>query len=553
MDTVMRIPKKILVNEKGFALLLIIFGFFGLSVMTMQYKKQLDEYREAILENAHVHILGLVNLKTWNDFYDGVYVKKRPDIAKNTYIDNDVIVTDTNESLIRINHAWMIRQLSERINSKMYSFTISSLHPKNPVNKAERFEARALHYLEQNPTSKYYYEFNDQEKKLYFLEPLKATDKCMQCHFYEKSGENRGGITVIHDTAFLYTQRQMLLIQSAVVAAIFVGMLFFIYKMYRLLLRRNRKLTHLNETLEEKVDERTRELDEKNSYLQAVLDSSPDIIIITDGEHLLSANGSFFSFFHYETLEAFKQEHDCICDFFDKVDELEYLHDKKIEGQLWPFYLLDHSDIRHKVQMTIDTQTLFFSIKARRLEGSENKVLVELSDITEVETQKKSFEKLAITDKLTGLINRFQFDILCVHTLNNAKRYSEPLSLIMFDIDFFKNVNDNFGHNIGDITLQHVAQTISKRLRSSDIFARWGGEEFMILLPKSGYDDAMKLAEDLRSCIESEVFNTIGHITISFGVAVMESDDDEASLQKRADKALYMAKHKGRNRVAFCC
>lgn len=549
----MHFPKKFLVNEKAFALLLIIFAFFGLSVMTIQYKSQMIEYKKAILENAHVHILGLINLKTWNDFYDGVYVKKRPDIVQNTYIDNDVIMTDTNQSFIRINHAWMLRQLSERIHSKMYSFTISSLHPKNPVNKVGEFEARALHYLEQNPSSKYYYEFNDQEKKLYFLEPLKETAKCTQCHIYEKVGENRGGITIIHDTAFLYTQRQMLLTQSLIIGAIFIGMLFFIYKMYCILLRHNRKLTHLNETLEEKVDERTRELDEQNIYLQAILDSSPDIIIITDGEHLLSANGSFFSFFHYETLEAFKKEHDCICDFFEKVDDLEYLHDKKIEGQLWPFYLLDHSDIRHKVQMTIDRETLFFSIKARRLEGSVNKVLVELSDITEVETQKKSFEKLAITDKLTGLINRFQFDILCAHTLNNAKRYGEPLSLIMFDIDSFKNVNDDFGHNIGDITLKHVAQTITQRLRSSDIFARWGGEEFMILLPKSGYEDAMKLAEELRRAIESEPFDTIGHITISFGVAVMEPNDDEASLQKRADKALYMAKNQGRNCVAFCC
>jgi|GEM_PF-1599298 len=549
----MQIPKKLLVNDKSFALLLIIFGLFGLSVMTIQYKNQMDEYKKAILENAHVHILGLINLKTWNDSYGGVYVKKRPEIVEKSYIDNDIIVTDTNESLIRINHAWMLRQLSERIHSKMYDFTISSLHPKNPVNKAERFEARALHYLEQNPTLNYYYEFNDQEKRLYFLEPLKATDKCIRCHYYEKPGENRGGITIVHDTGFLYTQRRILLIQSLIVGIIFIGMLFFIYKMYRLLLRHNRKLKHLNETLEEKVDERTRELDEQNNYLQAVLDSSPDIIIITDGEHLLSANGSFFSFFRYKTLEAFKQEHECICDFFDKVDELEYLHDKKINGQLWPFYLLDHSDIRHKVQMTIDRQTLFFSIKARRLEGSANKVLVELSDITEVESQKKSFEKLAITDKLTGLINRFQFDILCAHTLNNAKRYREPLSLIMFDIDFFKNVNDNFGHNIGDITLKHVAQSITERLRSSDIFARWGGEEFMILLPKSGYDDAMRLAEELRRAVESEPFDTIGHITISFGVAVMEIDDDEASLQQRADKALYIAKKKGRNRVEFCC
>jgi diguanylate cyclase (GGDEF)-like protein len=548
----MQVSKKFLVNEKVFALLLILFGFFGLAVMAMQYKSQMADYKKAILENAHVHILGLMNVKAWNDFYGGVYVKKRPEIVKNSYINNDAIVCDSNLTLICINHAWMLRQLAERNHSKMLSFKISSLHPKNPLNMANSFEIRALRYLEQNPQSKSYYEFDEKRKQLYFLEPLKTTEKCLQCHVNDHVGGIRGGIAIVHDISFLYKQRETLLQQSFIIVAIFVGMLISIYMMYCLLLRHNRKLTHLNETLEEKVNQRTRELDVQNIYLQAVLDSSPDIIIITDGEHLLSANRSFFSFFHYDSLESFRQEHDCICDFFEKVDDMEYLHDKMIEGQLWPFYLLDHLEIKHKVQMTIDNKTLFFSANARALQGSANKVLVEFSDITEVESQKKSFEKLATIDKLTGIVNRFQFDVLYTHTMLNAKRYHEPLTLIMFDIDFFKNVNDSFGHNVGDSTLQQVVHTIKQRLRSADIFARWGGEEFMILLPKSDSDDAIKLSEELRQAIENEPFEPIGHITISFGVASMKSSDDENSLLDRADKALYTAKNNGRNRVEYC-
>lgn len=548
----MRMPKKNFVTEKVFASLLIFFALFGLIVMGTHYKNHIDDYKKAILDNAHIHILGLVNLKTWNDSYDGVYVKKRLDADNAADNRNDSTVTDINHSFTRINHAWMLRQLSERSRCANYRFTISSLHPKNPLNKADHFEARALSYLERNRDTTYYYEFDERRQQLYYLEPLKTAEKCMQCHTNEKEGDIRGGITIVHDAGFYFEERKMFLIQTAVVGAIFFGMLFFIFRMYCLLLRRNRELIRLTETLEDKVNLRTNELDEQNNYLQAVLDSSPDIIIITDGEHLLSANGSFFNFFHYPTLDAFRAEHDCICDFFEKVDELEYLHDKKIEGQLWPFYLLDHPEIKHKVQMTIDAETLFFSIKARRLEGFSSKVLVELSDITDVEIQKKSFEKLAKIDKLTGLINRFQFDVLFTHAVQNAKRYREPLSLVMFDIDYFKKINDRYGHDIGDTALKHVALTITQRLRSADIFARWGGEEFMILLPKSDYDDTMKLAEDLRSVIENESFETIGHITISFGVALMQPSDDECSLLKRADQALYAAKNKGRNCVEFC-
>ncbi|HEX5329203.1 diguanylate cyclase [Sulfuricurvum sp.] len=507
--------------------------------------------KDAILQNDHAHILGLVNLKTWNDFYGGVYVVKRPDVQE-SLVDDISIRCDYNQTLIRINHAWMLRQLSERNRCTNYRFRISSLHPKNPINRANGFETRALRYMENNPESTFYYEFDDKHKKLYYLEPLTTSSKCLQCHNDEKVGGVRGGISIVHNVELFYKEREILFQQTAVVAVIFVGMLYLIYKMYALLLHRNGELTRMNETLEEKVDERTRELDSKNRYLQTILDNSPNIIIITDGEHLLKANGSFFTIFHYETLEAFRAEHDCICDFFEKVDELEYLHDKKIEGLLWPYYLISHPEIQHKVQMTIDEQIVYFSINARCLEGTCSNVLVELSDITEVELQKKSFEKLAKIDTLTGLINRFQFDVLYAHAIQNAKRYHEPLALIMFDIDFFKNINDRFGHDIGDHTLQHVAHTITQRLRSSDIFARWGGEEFMILLPKNDFDEAMTLAEDLRCAIENALFDTIGNITISFGVAVMQEGDDEALLLKRADQALYMAKEKGRNRVEFC-
>jgi diguanylate cyclase (GGDEF)-like protein len=119
----------------------------------------------------------------------------------------------------------------------------------------------------------------------------------------------------------------------------------------------------------------------------------------------------------------------------------------------------------------------------------------------------------------------------------------------MFDIDHFKQVNDNYGHDIGDKVLIKITNEVSKTIRETDIFARWGGEEFMILTPDTNLESAIGLAERTRRNIEMEEINKVGQITCSFGVTCFKKGDTFNSFVKRADNALYQDKESGRNKV----
>jgi two-component system cell cycle response regulator len=160
--------------------------------------------------------------------------------------------------------------------------------------------------------------------------------------------------------------------------------------------------------------------------------------------------------------------------------------------------------------------------------------------------------KLSRCDKLTGIYNRHGFEEMATSVMSVAIRYREPLSLIIFDIDFFKNVNDTYGHVIGDHVLKNVAQIAAKTIRHSDLLCRWGGEEFVILSPKTALDDAAILAERIRLAIEQldhEADDTTFRVTASFGVVTVEVEDSLDKIIQPADEALYRAKKKGRNRV----
>lgn len=159
--------------------------------------------------------------------------------------------------------------------------------------------------------------------------------------------------------------------------------------------------------------------------------------------------------------------------------------------------------------------------------------------------------RLATTDPLTKIGNRNQF-INFLHKLTaRIKRYPEPLSLLMIDIDHFKSVNDNFGHKAGDRILVELVKLVEKTIRNVDLFARWGGEEFLILLPNSDMEAGRQLAERIRHSVEKHIFSQPGHITISIGITAYHQDDTQKSFLDRVDQALYKAKHGGRNRVEW--
>lgn len=163
--------------------------------------------------------------------------------------------------------------------------------------------------------------------------------------------------------------------------------------------------------------------------------------------------------------------------------------------------------------------------------------------------QGKELLQLSQTDKLTNIHNRLYLDKVLLQSASQSKRYKTTFSLIVIDIDLFKQVNDKFGHLIGDKLLKQFSFLLSDNIRSSDVVGRWGGEEFLIICPKTNLQEALILAEKLRDIIYQAIFINVGRKTASFGVAEFRSDDSADDCLGRADKALYSAKNTGRNQV----
>jgi diguanylate cyclase (GGDEF)-like protein len=161
----------------------------------------------------------------------------------------------------------------------------------------------------------------------------------------------------------------------------------------------------------------------------------------------------------------------------------------------------------------------------------------------------EELQQLAITDPLTGIYNRRMFHQLLEGEIERDRRYRSGLGLILCDLDHFKIINDNFGHDVGDKVLQVFAANTRKHLRDSDILARWGGEEFIILIPQTNLEKTLVIAEKLQSETEIITLPPVGCFTCSFGVTFFCDDDTVESFIKRADDALYLAKRNGRNRV----
>jgi len=193
------------------------------------------------------------------------------------------------------------------------------------------------------------------------------------------------------------------------------------------------------------------------------------------------------------------------------------------------------------------------SLSQKKLSNIIDVALDKWTRLQQARADREKLERLATFDSLTGLYNRRAVLGKLQELINFANRYKEDFSLSMLDIDHFKKVNDDYGHLTGDEVLEKIAVLIRRNVRDTDIVGRYGGEEFIIILPKTNLSSAWVVAERLRSIIEkAEMKDSAGNIfaiTVSQGLAGWERDEDVASLISRADEALYKAKEKGRNRV----
>lgn len=168
----------------------------------------------------------------------------------------------------------------------------------------------------------------------------------------------------------------------------------------------------------------------------------------------------------------------------------------------------------------------------------------------ELQAANAELQATAETDRLTGVPNRLKLDATLQAEVSRAHRYGTPLSLVLMDIDLFKHVNDSHGHLAGDSVLVRFAELVRRHVRVCDPFGRWGGEEFLAILPGTGLSQAAKMAEKVRALVEGEDFPMGGRVTCSMGVAQLQPGEAGDGILGRVDAALYAAKRAGRNGVS---
>ncbi|MBF0190672.1 MAG: diguanylate cyclase [Magnetococcales bacterium] len=295
---------------------------------------------------------------------------------------------------------------------------------------------------------------------------------------------------------------------------------------------------------------RRREQESANRYVRFILDIQPNLLLVTNNERLEYINRAFLKLLGFETLEEFLASGTHLGTRL-LTREGQPLDPDRQPGE-WIHTLLtlsqEHGIVHLRGADPQQTTSTPFAVTFNAL-PELNRYIFSFSDVTHLEKEKQQLEVQAFTDALTGTCNRARLQEVLNTELRRAQRYELPLSIVLCDIDHFKQVNDRFGHQIGDDVLRQVSSLMAANIRAEDILARWGGEEFMIVSPQNDVENMRQLAEKLRVILETTRFPVVQNITCSFGVAQRQDDDTIRTLTERADKALYAAKSAGRNRV----
>jgi len=304
-----------------------------------------------------------------------------------------------------------------------------------------------------------------------------------------------------------------------------------------------RKLENLNISLETRVDNEIQKI-------KSILDAQDNIVILSNSTSIKNVNKRFLEFFEVDSIEEFSKLSENIFDNF--IDEYGFISKKSLEGQKCYYeYIKNLKEVNRVVKIKNSKNEIrIFTINIDNYDDKNEFYVISLTDITQLKEKSNLLEYQASHDNLTGLFNRNKFNTLFGKEIRRGLRYNNHLSLVLLDIDFFKVVNDTHGHQIGDQVLKEIASIIMQDVREHDTAVRWGGEEFLILLPETDLEGAKIVAEKIRNSIsEKPLTNKKLNITASFGITIMNDKDTEESFIARTDEALYEAKENGRDKV----
>ncbi len=271
------------------------------------------------------------------------------------------------------------------------------------------------------------------------------------------------------------------------------------------------------------------------------------LIVLDADKQLIFGNHKFLNSFDVEDLGTFIRKYTSLHTLFVQGDE--YFYPQEDDERSWVEQIDDLENEKRVVCLSgMNEENRVFLLSLVTIEASSHTIIT-FTEITTFALQKNLLKKKAYCDELTQIYNRAYFEEIFDKEIAQHQIEKTPLSFIILDIDNFKNFNDTYGHQVGDDILLDMAQLIQGKVREMDTFARWGGEEFVIILPNTTLEVATRVAQEKREIIASYTFRQDLKITCSFGVASFGVGDNQKSVMERADDALYRAKRGGRNRV----
>jgi len=280
--------------------------------------------------------------------------------------------------------------------------------------------------------------------------------------------------------------------------------------------------------------------------IKTFLNSNTNISILYNKNKISFINNVGLEFFSFSSVDEFNKNYADLSQLF--ITDKECI-DKYTYGQKWFKRAKDEKKyIKVKLLSKKDNMSHYFNINVSKIKRS-NQYLVTFNDITLLESTKVTMVEKSENDTLTNIYNRVKFNEVLDFMIYKANKHDFKFSIILLDIDHFKAINDNYGHNVGDKVLVELSRLINMNLRTNDTFARWGGEEFVVISELTNLNEVTILASRLRKIVDDFSFTDIGKMTCSFGVTEFKIGDTQSLIFERVDKALYEAKYNGRNQV----